>query len=117
MTNTEVIATAIVGGFTVLGAALTASASIVKGVANRVVKAIDDSTAAWRETSTTVAGLTKQLVAMEAKLDVQKAVENAVGEVVDEVSANHEVPLPPQRITPQGGYSYQRDQRDRRKGR
>jgi hypothetical protein len=111
MTNTEIIATAIVGGFTVLGAAIRWSASIIKGIANRIVRAIDDSTAAWRETSATVTGLTKQLVSMEAKLDMKKAVEAAVEDAVDEVSGVHEAQQP--RNTPQGGYMVQRDKRRR----
>lgn len=116
MTDNEAICTAIVGGFTVLGAAVRWSASIVKGVAARVVKAIDDSTAAWKETSTVVGLLTQKLVTLEAKIDVQRAVEQAVEEAVDEVSgvhaaASNEFELAPPgvaRRTPPGGYSVQK---------
>lgn len=95
MTSTEAICTAIVGGFTVLGAAVRWSASIMKGVAERVVKAIDDSTAAWKETGAVVGQLMQMMVGIEAKLELKKAVEQAVEAAVDEVSAAHEPAQPP----------------------
>lgn len=108
MTDNEAICTAIVGGFTVLGAAVRLSAGVMKGVAARVVKAIDDSTAAWTKTSETVSALTQKLGRLETLLEVQKNVKDAVEQVVDEVTGNHEIPTAAsQRATPQGGYHIQ----------
>ena len=114
-TSTEAICTAIVGGFTILGAAVRWSAHVFKGVASRVVKAIDDSTAAWTKTSEVVSALTQKLVSLEAKIDVKKQIEQAVEVVVDEVSGVHEAAAAEKaaaeakaadtRSTPAGGYS------------
>jgi len=112
VTTTEAICTAIVGGFTVLGAAVRWSAGILNGVAMRVVKSIDDSTAAWKETSATVSKLTERLAAMEGQLAIAKKVEDAVDEVVDEVSGVHEAAQDkPTRVTPITGYSIQNPRR------
>jgi hypothetical protein len=113
VTDNEAICTAIVGGFTVLGAAVRLSAGVLKGVVARVVKAIDDSTAAWTKTSETVSMLTQKLVSIEAKLDVQRAVTEAVEEAVDEVSGVHEAAKPElsRRDTPRGGYAIQQPKR------
>jgi hypothetical protein len=114
MTSTEAICTAIVGGFTLLGAAVRLSVGVLKGVADRVVKAIDDSTAAWTKTSETVSQLTAKLVSIESKLDVQKAIEDAVEEVVDEVSGVHGKAVEAKRATPPGGYHILQPERKRR---
>jgi hypothetical protein len=115
VTSTEAICTAIIGGFTILGGAVRWSAHVFKGVAARVVRAIDDSTAAWTKTSETVSALTQKLVSLEAKIDVQKQIEQAVDAVVDEVSGVHEAAAAQKaaedrrpsdsRATPAGGYS------------
>lgn len=97
MTNNEAITavcSAIVAGAGVLGAAIRWSAGILRGVVLRAVKAIDASTDAWNKTGDALAENTKTLTRIEAKLDVIKAVENAVEDVVDEVSGAHE-PAPP----------------------
>ena len=118
MTDNEAICTAIVGGFTVLGAAIRLSVGVLKGVADRVVKAIDESTAAWKETSATVGRLTERLASMEGQLKMKEAVETsveaAVQEVKDEVSGVHEAqPLAPIAPTPPGGYLMVRNKRPR----
>ncbi len=98
MTDNEAICTAIVGGFTVLGAAIRWSASIIKGVAARVVKSIDDSTAAWTKTSETVQVLVGEVAGLKQQIDLDKRIEQAV----EEVSGVHEKPEPDFVLAPPG---------------
>lgn len=110
MTDNEAICTAIVGGFTVLGAAIRLSVGALKGLVLRVVKAIDDATAATKETSKTLQLLVSDVAGLKQQLDIQKKIEQAVENVVDEVSGVHEAAEPELaptgvvRRTPPGGY-------------
>lgn len=70
------IAGALVSGFAALAAA-------VRWSVNRVVKAIDDSTKAWRDASETISRLATLL---DTQAFVKAAVKDAVEEAVDEIS-------------------------------
>lgn len=113
MTSTEAICTAIVGGFTVLGAAIRLSVHALRGLVMRVVKAIDDSTEAWKETSGVVQTLVRDMTGLKEQLNIAGKVEAAVQEAVDEVSGVHEAAKAPERQTPTSGYMIVRPKRPR----
>jgi len=87
VTDTEIIATAILGGAGVIGAAVRLSVS-------RVVKAIDDSTAAWTKVGDQVSKFTERLTSIESKLELRRDIQEAVEAIADEISGVHDTAVP-----------------------
>ena len=101
MTNGELatICTAITGGFTILGASIRWSAGIIKAVAGRVVKSIDDSTDASKQVADKIGQFTTALVRVELKLDQAHAAavdaKASAENVEKEITRVHSVPPAP----------------------
>lgn len=98
MTDNEAICTAIVGGFTVLGAAVRWSAHVLKVVAAQVVASINASTKAWQEVGEDVRSLVSEVGELKKHVNLEKKIEEAVEAVVEEVSGVHDGP--PKRTGP-----------------